>query len=390
MGSFSTLGGVTRHIDLTHKEVGGVINHADRSVTRLKLEYPTTEVSLAYLLSIGKVTWGNYVHDMWGLSSVDTFADHGVEGLLKHHCLLCLRCSGTNNVYDCAIDTGFSAADFFLDKIVAGTFTRIGIETVDLVDTYYRCKLTASGSTLKAYRVDMATPKISVTDTSLTSGITGIGRGWSERYPTEHSLIDSYFRAPSSPSPIPIAYFEIPIIGSGGRDDPFRAQMPEEIVWNWDLNPAAKRKYDIMKAKGFTDEEIFELFPEVLSCRTNRLSLTHSSLIKSDSATGKPREYVAIVRVFEQPDRQPHLRTIAEAITALRAIPGVRQLSRDEAIRRAKQIDDKLHDFDLISVPKPETKHVKEYIEWRKSLGVREELIDEKLMTVYVGEYKGW
>ena len=198
---------------------------------------------------------------------------------------------------------------------------------------------------------------------------------------------------PLSPTPKPAAFFEVPVVGSGTLEDPFRAQMPEEVVVDWSLNPTAKKKYDVLKAKGFTDEEIAILVPEVLSVRKNLLALTHSSLIKTDRATGKPVDYVAIVRVFDQPDRGPALRPISKCLNALRAMPGVKELTRDEAIKRAKQIDPDLTDVDLlpISPSSPDFKAVlRDYIAHREALGVKRELIDDKLMERCLAEEKGW
>lgn len=396
MGGFSTIsgGGVTKHTDLLNKEVNGVIDHADRSITRTKLEYPTVDVPLLYLFGIGKASVikrtapNEYAICLF---TIDSFADKAVEVAIWDKNGMCMaRWIDTNNFYICNLDSSFTTQDFILAKRVAGTDTRIGYEAVDITASIgCVAKLSTLGSTIKAYRDNMTTPKISVTDTSLSSGLFGEGCHMYGGGLTRWSVL----RAPSSPSPLSTAYFEVPVVGSGTQDDPFRAQMPELIDWEWSLNPLAKKKYDVLKAKGFTDDEIQLIAPEVLSCKVNRLALTQSSLIKTDRATGKPVEYVTIVRVFDQPNRQAHLHPIPKALDALRAMPGVKELTRDEAIRRAKQIDYDLTDVDLISIKATDLNFrtmLKDYIAHRVSLGVKRELIDDKLMEQYLIEDKGW
>lgn len=170
-------------------------------------------------------------------------------------------------------------------------------------------------------------------------------------------------RATASPQPKPIAYFEVPIVGDGSVENPFRVQMPEEIV---------------------TDPKLG---------KRNLLALTHSALIKTDRATGKPIEYTALVRVFEQPDRDVALRPISACLDALRAMAGVRELTREQAIARAKQLDPDLTDADLLPIPStaPDFKtRLEDYIAHREGLGVKRELIDDKLMESYLQEDKSW
>lgn len=407
MGSFSTIGGgVTKHTQLTDKEVAGVIDHADRSITRSKLEYPTADVSFAYLAAIDKVVYCSF--NAWGIAVLarSAFADKAVFAAVQHNAYLFLaaRLQSYNNLYYNQYELPDTAADHDICKVVSGTISTIATEAVDIDYKGRGLAISCVGSTIKSMRFELLNAvdplnlpapngTISATDTSFASGYFGY-RNLRETYPHGGTTPDAvYLKAPMSPSPQPIAYLEVPVIGSGTQDDPFRAQMPELIDWEWSLNPQARRKYDILKSKGFTDDEISLLAPEVLSCRVNRLALTHSSLIKTDRATGKPIEYVAIVRIFDQPDRQPHLHPIPKALDALRTMPGVRKLTREEAIRRAKQIDYDLTDADLLPIPatRPDFKTVlRDYIAHREGLGVKRELIDDKLMERYLREDKGW
>ncbi|MEM2313129.1 MAG: hypothetical protein QXP83_07890 [Candidatus Nezhaarchaeales archaeon] len=417
MGGFSTVvgGGVTKLseliIDINKDWLGRVIKNLGAPVDagdavrlpvlRANLEAPTVGVSFGYLAVIDKLfACGAGGNELGALITEDVYADAAVV-LVGTGCGVYMasvaRLVDINNHYHQWLYSGFSGADNQVLKTVAGTRTLLASEAVDIDPFSCVIKTSCAGSTLTGYRwrpttpIDLAslpaaTGSVSATDTSLTSGRFGLDVRGSARSAAAYMLS-------SSPSPPPVAYFEAPVVGSGTLEDPFRVQMPEEMAWEWSLNPAAKKKYDLLKLKGFMDEEIATLFPEVLSCRTNRLALTHSSLIKTDKATGKPVDYVAVVRVFDQPDRQAHLRPILGGLTALRGMVGVRELTRDEAIVRAKQIDPDLTDVDLvrISPTDPNFKIIlKDYIRHREGLGVKRELIDDKLMERYLTETKGW
>jgi len=58
------------------------IDHPDRSVTRVKLEYPTVDVNLGYLMAIGKATYLRTNFEWSGHGTVDSFADKAIEGYL--------------------------------------------------------------------------------------------------------------------------------------------------------------------------------------------------------------------------------------------------------------------------------------------------------------------
>ncbi len=288
-------------------------------VQRTWLEYPTEDVELTYLASIGKMTFDK--HHTWGIAclTVDDFANKAIEGW---------SCGGVNTLIGRFVDsddsyfmdmyTGATGADSCrIQKVVAGTSTLLGYETQDLTTAPgYLFKFSISNTTLKGFRDDMTTPKVTVTDTAHATG--KWGTRWREQELGQYAPFSLILRAAASPSPKPLAYFEVPVVGDGTLEDPFRAQMPEEIV----------------------DDPVFG--------KTNRLALTHSALIKTDRKTGKPKEYVAIVRILEQVDRQPHLRPITDCIDALNRMMGVKKLKKKAAKKRAKELDDLLTDEDLV------------------------------------------
>ena len=321
---------------------------------------------LDWSLSVGEITgswWGGY----FSMITRSSYADKAVEkyclGDYDHLILRCVKGAGVLDGVNMSIafavvdDAYFSymndteaASDFQIRKVIAGTVTSLASEAVDLVGTtMYWTLFSVLGSTLKGFRADKVTAKLSVSDTSLTLGSAGVYRFFRPLY----------LRAAASPSPKPVGFFEVPIVGDGSSGNPFRAGMPEEIV---------------------TDA--------VLGKR-NLLSVSHSSLIPCDLATGKPVHGSALVRVFEQPDRSAGLRGLPTCLGAIRGLAGVRKLTRGEAVARARVMDSKLHMCDL--VPQPLTPRLlKEYTAWREALGVKRELIDDGLMERHIQEDKGW
>lgn len=378
------------------------IDHLDNSITRAKLEYPLKDVSFAYLSVIDKVVYSSLLTAGYVVLTRDIFSDKAVFSAcqVNSHCALVARLQNFSSFYVNYFNPAASSADHHIDKYENGTATRLATEAINIDNKGRGLSLSCSSSTLKSMRFEITSIidpfnlpapdyTLTATDTTFEAGHFGY-RPLRENSPHGGSSPDAvYLKDPMSPAPEPISYLEVPVVGSGTIDDPFRAQMPEIIEIEPSIDRRIFKKYEILKNKGFTEEEIMELFPEVLTIRVNRLALTHSSLIKSDGA-GKPQEYTSIVRVFHQPDRPAYLYPVEKVIEALQAIPGVRRLTREEAIRRAKQLDDKLHDYDLLQL-RPDKRMVREYKEWRiHNMGVREELINEEQIAHYIGEDKGW
>jgi len=357
------------------------IDHPDRSVTRTKLEYPTVDVSFSYLASINKLvicSMGTY-----GVASLvrDTFADKAVFGGVQVNDWPAIvgRLQGYFDLYYNYYYPGATTADHGLRKLVGGAVTVLGTEAIDIDYKGRGLMIRCSGTTIESMRFELlsvvdplalpaADYTISVTDTSFASGYFG--------YRNLHEVANYggttpdcvWLKSASSPEPgsasasvrLPktLGYYEVPIIGDGSEENPFRAQMPYE-----------------------------EYIDPVLGKR-NLQALSHSSLIPTDPTTGKPIHGTALVRIFEQPDRDATLHPIASCLDALRAMPGVRELTRGEALRLAREMDDKLHLCDL----EPKEGKGREYVDWRiRVLGVKPELIDEKRVIEYAErEQKGW
>ena len=270
------------------------------------------------------------------------------------------RMSDPNNFYNTPLHGAGVAADHLLIKRVAGTGTVLATEAVDITATLIRSlKLSCGGTTIKSYRADLVTARLTATDTALASGKFGLGNydQTSTRLLGTEAYLLAKKVAAGSPSPQPIAYFEVPIIGSGTGDDPYRARMPELLA----------------------DDPTFG--------KTNRLALTHSSLIPTDTR-GQPLASKALVRVLDQPARQPHLQAISTCIAELKAMFGVMELPSAAARARAKILDSKLTDYDLLGNPRPTRGDIEDYIlQRRQKFGV--DTLPEDAER-YLKDDKGW
>jgi hypothetical protein len=334
------------------------IDHPDRSVTRAKLEYPTVDVELTYLLAIGKAEWGVLFSSDANMGkrtvTVDSFTDKAVKTVV---CLgsdfmgICVcRLTAPNNHYYNTITTGAATADHRIEKMIAGTATTLATEAVDLTaKRSYTVMMSVSGTTLKSFRSAAqsdslpATPQLSATDTAIASGKFGVGDRC-DAY-TNYTLGYGRLLAPASPSPKAVGYYEVPLTGSGvpitspdgltSLPDPFRPALPEVLETpsanELDGYPTALKQAILANREG----------------KVNRIAVSWSALIPTDPTTGKPLSSSCLVRVFEQPDRQPHLWSIAEALSEIEKLPQVKKYDERSVRTRAKQLDPKLKDKDL-------------------------------------------
>jgi hypothetical protein len=265
-----------------------------------------------------------------------------------------------SNFYRQYLDDADASSDHKLLKNVSGTITILGSEAID-VDTSisYFLTLSISGTSIKCYRGDQTTVRISVTDTSLSQGKFGvyITKPFYRGTMFLPSLKETKLLAPLSEVKDALAFFEAPIVGEGTLESPYSIEIPKKI---------------------FEDK--------ILGLR-NALSFSYSLFIPTDN-NGKPKHDTAIVKVLDQVDRDASLLPIDRCIYEFQQMPKVKKLSREEAIRKALQMDDKLHIFDIVKTPKPSKQQIKEYVEWRKStFNVEMSELDAER---YVSEGKGW
>jgi hypothetical protein len=241
-------------------------------IARSQLEYPTVDVTLAYLAAINKLQYagsnvlaGNAKFTF--IVTADSFTD---KAILSYSCGLhdkgnLGRLQNYSNYYFDTLDPNIQTADHKLCKIIANTLTTLATEAVDIDAGGHSMMLSISGSTLKSFRDTTTTPQISATDTSLASGFFGVAPN-PGGYNGYMSLTPVMLKAPASPSPPAQSIIEVNVEGSGKPDDPFRPSPSRNLAEITSLTGLPDflyqeaKKYSILKAKGFTDEEIQLLF----------------------------------------------------------------------------------------------------------------------------------
>ena len=296
------------------------------------------------------------------------------------------------NWYGVYLYYNYSTSDHRVAKCINGTISTLGSEGVDLPSgVWYWVLFEIVGTELRSYRatdptVDVPdTPQITVTDTDIATGRWGV-RHWGLGLRGLQGLY-LVFKQPSSPARKPIAYFEIPIDGEGKPETPIMPKLPVDIVEVEKVTVYDKRKYELLAntlKKYGIPEEVINALAEAMDIATfkekvNKLSCTWSMLLPTPK--GQPADSVAVVRVFDVVSDR--------VIDAIRDMGGVR-ISRDEAIKKALKLDDKLHEIDLVQITDPDEakKKAKEYVEWReKQFKVKMKLEDA---VRYAMRYKGW
>jgi hypothetical protein len=248
----------------------------DRSITRAKLEYPTEGVSLTYLSAIGKVAPPNYKRGLY--LTTDSFTDKSIRwNCISARNMVLARSVDASNDYEQFHDTAKTTGDHFIARIVGGTWTALASEAVDLsVNETYLFIFSISGSTLKGFRDDLATPKITVTDTNIASGRWGIGAFDVDTYAT--SGLASLLNIPATTLPPALAVLEVEVEGGGG--EPYRPLLNKNLVEITSLTGLPSflyqgaKKYEILKSKGFTEEEIRILLGDLSQHQVDLNSIT--------------------------------------------------------------------------------------------------------------------
>jgi len=107
-----------------------------------------------------------------------------------------------------------------------------------------------------------ATTAVSATDTAFASGTFAV-RASNVGGPGETAAgLHAFLRAPASPGPSALAIIEVEVVGDGSPESPFRPLLSENLVDVSELQNAPdflrleKKKYDVLKARGFTEEEM--------------------------------------------------------------------------------------------------------------------------------------
>jgi len=336
-------------------KVRATLEIPDRSITRAKLEYPTEDVSFSYLASINMLKYvALHVWEML-IVTADSFADKAVwrAAQVNSYPVVVGRLVDYNNNYHSLYEPPVTVTDHKVRRIVNGSWTDIAVESIDLDYKGRGQMISCSGSTIKSFRYELLTPidplnlptpnaVISATDTSFASGYFGFSplRG---NYP--HGGGDSgtaWLKAPMTPLPPALAVLEVEIEGSGAPEDPYRPAMSKNLVEIQSLQGLPSflyqeaKKYEILKNKGFTDEEIQLLLGYIPQHQVDLNSVTWGAFEFSEKSPtntivvvgDNPYQQGAISKHIELA-RSKNLRVLKPPRNYGEAIAQYQQLKRD-------------------------------------------------------------
>jgi hypothetical protein len=290
---------------------------------------PATEnVSFAYLAIIDKL---NYVriHD-WDLAIItkDIFTDKAVLAFFKTNYWFNVwgRLQNFQNSYRAAAYLPSVANDFQIHKEVLGIFIIIASLAIDFDMGGKAIALSITGSTIKGMYWEIPNPTdpfampipnatISAVDTTFTSGRWGFDLGGNIPAVDSASV---YLMPPMSPNPEILAIYEVEITGDGSIDNPFKPNLPSKLEF---VEPAELDKYDkvLQSAIKLNKDQ-----------KVDRLALSWNAFIPTDE-NGIPTEKTALVFIFEQKERQPHLYSIKECLDEIEKRPKVKKHDKGSA-----------------------------------------------------------
>jgi hypothetical protein len=171
-----------------------------------------------------------------------------------------------STTYVVSLDSGRAARDFYIGRYFYEALTILASEAVDIaVGGVYQVVGSMSGSTIRGYRdigyTTVPRLRVSATDTIIASG----AYGYSKRGDVTGSGVHEGYallRASLSPLPPAQAILEVDVVGSGRSGDPFRPSLPGNLVEITSLTGLPDflyleaKRYELLKNKGFTDEEM--------------------------------------------------------------------------------------------------------------------------------------
>ncbi len=250
------------------------IDHPDLSITRGKLEYPTVNVSFAYLAVINKVRYGGFSTSGYVVLTSDRFTDRAVwvATQVNAFAIVVGRYQDFRNTYYSQYNPAANRADHVLIRLSGGAVATIATEAIDIDNRGRGLAISCSGSAIKSLRYEMTTATdplnlpnpsgtISATDTTFTTGHYGFRflREVAAHGGTESG--SAWLKAPLTPLARAQAVLELDVEGDG-RDDPYRPSLSKKLV---DIDSLTglpdflyieSKKYRIFRNRGFTDEEI--------------------------------------------------------------------------------------------------------------------------------------
>jgi len=258
-------------------------------IRRADLEYPTENVSLAYLAAINKMTM-NYDRGVGGvIITVDALTDRAIKALTLSGSAIAVigRFVNGNNFYYLQVHTPNTTQDFGIAKISGGSNINLTFESVDLTAQAYIVTLSISGSTLKGYRDDVL--RVTATDTTFTSGGWGVRYAWGSD-PMKVDGVVTTLLPPQSPATQAIAILDVEVEGSDSPDDPYRPRLSQNLIDIPDTAPdflkREAKRYAMLRARGFRDEEIRELLGYTPQTKIDIDSVTWGAFeFRADSPT---------------------------------------------------------------------------------------------------------
>ena len=145
---------------------------------------------------------------------------------------LVLRVQGIFGDVNCYLggyyDLPATSADHNIYKRVAGAWTLLGNEAIDLTTQYYDTVFSVSGSTLKSSRTGGSAFQITVTDTSIgTAGYMGLRHTGAGDHPV---FVPISYGEPYTKLPPALVILEVPVTGEGSGEDPIRPNFPKDIA----------------------------------------------------------------------------------------------------------------------------------------------------------------
>jgi hypothetical protein len=247
----------------------------DRSITREKLEYPTADVSFAYLAAINQLRYIDFFSWSYAILTKDIFADKAVWAAVKTYNtpMTVGRLRNIDNTYFNELYPPASFSDHRLYKRHAGSITTLAIEYVEIGLGGRGLAISCSGSTIKSLRYELETVTdplalpapngtISATDTAFASGHYGFTFLYFY-YPHGGSESGSaWLKAPLSPLPPALAVLEVEVEGSGAPEDPYRPLLGRNLVETTSLQGLPEflymeaKRYETLRARGFTEDEM--------------------------------------------------------------------------------------------------------------------------------------
>jgi len=322
-------------------------------VTRAMLEYPTYNVSFAYLAAINKLMpYAGFAQtgatSTLDVITADIFTDRALRQTVASYTdcphLLVARFQSSGNTYANSHVPGASTADHRIVRISSNAETALATESVDLsTRAPYDYVFSVSGSTLKSSRTGGSSFQISATDTTWASGYFGFAVGRVDAYANIYMGYATMLLLPFSPLPDAIAVVEVEVEKQEEKGVPaFGPALERELVEVERLQglPAhlylEAKRYRILRAKGFTDEEIELVFGYVPQHQVDLAAVTWGAFeFSPDSPTNvivvtgdNPYRQGAVERQVERA-RRKSLKALKPPKTYQEAVEMYKRLSRE-------------------------------------------------------------